>query len=157
MLLSNAASPEVFWQTSDYLHRALDHIHDAAYGEIKQIIQTLTKEFPDGANLPIDDWSMRVSKSGIEIVPAPLEAWMQGDDWCYPGYTHCFASGDTLGWLIGLLHDERAGLAELLVYQVVRDAGYRQTREPVTFDRAVQRLPREPEVNVVLWDDGDLG
>jgi hypothetical protein len=69
------------------------------------------------------NWSMRVSRDGLEVVEAELEEWLQGRDYSMSAYMHSFADDDTLDRLVTVNNKHREALVQLLTEYVLRDVG----------------------------------
>jgi len=134
---SGDEAPVHFWQSGELVHRLLDQIHDAADQDIQKAIDWLTEISSGKSDLAVEPWSLQISKEGLQIHQFPIDNWISEDH--FPCYVHQFVSGDTVQWLLDLLHKHRRSLRHILVSYAMRNAGYDQSYKSDGFIKALER------------------
>lgn len=130
-------APTHFWQSAELVHCVLDKVHDAADQNIEKAIGWLTDISSEKSNLSIELWSLEISKDGLQVHRFPIDNSVSEDH--FPCYVHQFVPGDTVEWLIGILHKHRISAQHMLVSYVMRNAGYEQSYKSSGFIGALER------------------
>ncbi|MGO4353793.1 hypothetical protein AB4Z25_17920 [Rhizobium sp. RAF36] len=151
--VSQTAEPFAFWKSSDFIHKALDHVYDAADNDVQQVIDWLTENATVDETQPIDEWSLALSSAGVQIERCGIDQWIQGNSLDGPHYLYQFSAGDTVGWLLATIEEHRDSLRRVLVNYAMRDVGYQQTYLSNSFIEAIERIDRKDNIAKLAADD----
>lgn len=134
---STQEAPVHFWQSGELVDRVLDQVHDAADQDIQKAIAWLEEISPGESDLAVEPWSLQISKEGLQVHQFPIDNWIS--EVHFPCYVYQFVPGDTVGWLLDILHEHRGSLRHTLVSYLMRNAGYDQSYKSDGFIKALER------------------